>query len=365
MNLGKNQLIRDISNEDEAEEDPMTPIEHENIRNTIAQMETYAKHTITSPNVHVKARERCRNEFRMCAEWASRGYCYPAGHPKQLTSQQDGGAHSGSKDVLFMMNMCPLACKMCEEIPSLACAGKRHPYAQPVMDENKGLNTYFEKLWKDAVDDRKSFFVSYPDSDKEENENDSYVVVLPDAVTKQEADALEFLSKAIGFSSDYIASCRGNRECNAYKIAQDDTYKQIMERIATLANTTLDYLEPMEFFRHKANADRSSVLKHNYDLSGVWKPAGPRVLSFLIFLSDQTSSKGGQLGFPYLDWLYIQPKRGTIVLFPNVVNENVWEMDPLTSYEYFGLDAEGEDVFVATVNVRLHNWTDANYRGCT
>lgn len=360
MNLGLNQLIREV-NENVDGEDPMTPAAHDNVRTTIAEMEYYAKHVMTAHDVHVKARERCRNEFRMCAEWASRGYCYPAGHPDQPLSDDDV-PNTKAKDVLFMMNMCPLACKMCEEIPSLACAGKRHPYAKPVMEENGGLNSYFEGLQKDARNVQKSEFVSYPNKEGEGKENESYVVALPDVISEKEADALIFLAKAIGFSLTESASCRGQAACSAYQIEQDEIYKEVMEKIAALANTTVDYLQPMEIQRH-SKTDQSTGLRHNYDLSGVWKPAGPPVLSFLVFLSDH-DSKGGQLGFPHLDWLFIQPKKGMIVLWPNVINENVWEIDPLTSYEYFGFDGEGEEMFVASVNVRLHNWTDASYRGC-
>jgi hypothetical protein len=52
------------------------------------------------------------------------------------------------------------------------------------------------------------------------------------------------------------------------------------------------------------------------------------------------------------------------ILYPNVMNDDVYEMDPLLSYEHFPV-REGEDTsYGATVHVRLYNWTDANVRGC-
>ncbi|KAL3805657.1 hypothetical protein HJC23_005901 [Cyclotella cryptica] len=375
MSLGRHQLIRAV-NVDDREESIMTSHHHQKVRDTIHEMENYAKYVITSPNIHVKARERCRNEFRMCAEWASRGYCFPAGHPLQNFTVPDfedvsaGLSHGGgrSKDVLFMMNMCPLACQTCEHVPSLACAGKRHPYAKPLLEITGGLNAYFESLRKDNAD-QKVLFVSYPDANKQGSEDDSYVVVLPNLLSDEEVDALTNLGKAIGFSSSNLAACRGNKECTAYRIEADATYSQIMERIATITNTSVDHLEPMEIIRYNATSlvsDQSdSGLRHNYEFSGVWKPAGPRVLSLLLFLSDHDEKD--QLGFPYLDWLFVHPKKGTAVLWPNVINENAWEMDPLTTYEHFGIRGEGTenvDGFVANVHVRLYNWTDADFRGC-
>ena len=364
MNLGRDQLIRQVT-EGNDKEDPMTLKAHNKVRSTIAEMEEYAKYTMTAPGVHMKARERCRNEFRMCAEWAARGFCYPAGHPNQPIIENDNDEvgmlppQSKAKDVMFMKNMCPLACRMCEDIPSLACAGKRHPYAQPVMETSGGVNSYFESLRSNE----KSTFISHPDIEKEGNEHDSYVVVLSDVLSDKDVEALLFLGKAIGFSTNNTASCRDQSTCTVFQIEQDGIYKEIMERIAEFANTTVDYLEPMDIIRQSSESANGG-LTHNYELSGVWKPAGPRVLSFHIFLSNNKNSKG-QLGFPHLDWLYIHPKKGSAVLWPNVVNEDAWELDPLTTYEYLGLDSDGfEEMFVASVNVRLHNWTDAHYRGC-
>lgn len=377
MSLGRHQLTRAVNvDDDDREESLMTSHDHQKVRATIHDMENYAKHVITSPNIHVKARERCRNEFRMCAEWASRGYCFPAGHPLQNFTPRDfddvsAGLSNGggrSKDVLFMMNMCPLACQTCEHVPSLACAGKRHPHAKPLLEISGGLNAYFESLRQDKAD-REALFLSYADENEQRSEDGTYVVVLPDLLSDEEVNDLIYLGKAIGFSSANSAACRGNKMCTAYQIKADATYTQVMERIASIANTTVDHLEPMEIIRQNANSQYSGQLNnglvHNYELSGIWKPAGPRVLSFLFFLSDHDAND--QLGFPYLDWLFVQPRKGTVVLWPNVIDESVWEMDPLTTYENFGMRARGSktvDGFLANVHVRLYNWTDANFRGC-
>jgi hypothetical protein len=98
-------------------------------------------------------------------------------------------------------------------------------------------------------------------------------------------------------------------------------------------------------------------------MSGVWKPAGPRILSFRLFLSNHGSKP--QLGFPHLDWLFLQPTKRMVVLWPNVINDDVWELDPLTSYEWFGYqESQNEELFYADVHVRLFNWEDAQERDC-
>lgn len=57
---------------------------------------------------------------------------------------------------------------------------------------------------------------------------------------------------------------------------------------------------------------------------------------------DRGGGRGG-LGFPYLDWLSIKPKKGTAVLWPNIKTDNLWQLDPMTKFEYFPLQDEGGD----------------------
>ena len=109
----------------------------------------------------------------------------------------------------------------------------------------------------------------------------------------------------------------------------------------------------------------------------MWKPAGPRVLSLSIFLSNVSSDisgvRGGGIGFPDLDWLHIRPQKGSAVMWPNVKSDNLWKPEPLTAHEFLPLTSlspttnigdDIESVFVATFHMRLFNWTDADIRRC-
>ena len=105
------------------------------------------------------------------------------------------------------------------------------------------------------------------------------------------------------------------------------------------------------------------------------------MLSLSLFLSnvgdddDNHEIGGGEggggdgVGFPRLDWLHVRSRRGIAVMWPNVKSDSLWEPEPLTSYDFFPLAVPnnvGADAsaFVVTVHVRLHNWTDADIRGC-
>ena len=147
-----------------------------------------------------------------------------------------------------------------------------------------------------------------------------------------------------------------------------------MDRISSLVDVNVSYVEPIEMiqFQPPKQPNATTRLEHNFEVSSLWKPAGPRVLSLFIFLSDfnnHDEDQSGGLGFPYLDWLSIKPQKGMAVLWPNVRSDDLWQLDPLTKFEYFPFQDNGGGSnnvhFGAMSHVRLYNYTDAYLRGCT
>lgn len=381
MNVGANQLVLRTSNQ--------TSLEWLTFQKVLS-MEYYAKSIIADPKVPKKTRERCANHHRMCATWAAQGMCTPFGYNEKndqlIESNHDASSLMGKDRVLFMMNLCPLACEMCHEITSFhQCAGKRSPLDQPSFDVGSGsINSFFERKGLPY----QPIFVSHPNAEEESSADDPYVVVLQNFLSSDEADALKSLpssnhARASNGTSRWnlradaqqsnriIASCSIDNACS-----QDDTYMKIMDRMSSLVDVHVSYVEPMEVIQFnplKQQSNTMSRLEHNFEVDSLWKPAGPRVLSLFIFLSDvnnDDADQGGNggLGFPYLDWLYIKPKKGMAVLWPNVRSDDLWQLDPLTKFEYFPLqDKGGDDInvhFGAMSHIRLYNYTDAYLRGC-
>lgn len=418
MDTGKQQLIREIS-EDGTNNNPMTSHDHANVISTIQHMDHYAKYSMTESSIDTKTRQRCRNEFRMCAEWASRGLCHSSTSRLVLSHQQfpdieidhfynhpDAAAHvtTKSKDVLFMMNMCPLACGTCHLLESFhKCVGRRHPYSPPSFQSGGELRSFFDKATTHTEEgwaEYEPILASYPNHAIERvdgggggMEDRSPVVILRNFVSDSEADHLISLVSALGWRSasttttpttrysdatptnvhnvEY-ASCHDDNRCES-----NDTYRRIMNRIASLSDAiSTSHLEPMTFMRlHSNMAEDDASLQHNFDVGSSWKPAGPRVFTLSLFLSTGTDNDaggsgggtGGGIGFPYLDWLHVHPRKGAAVLWPNVRVDDLFEPDLSTSFEYLPLQNGGGDRdsgVVLTVHVRLYNYTDANLRGC-
>lgn len=322
---------------------------------TLREMDYYAKYIMTDPSVDSKTRERCRNEHRMCADWAASGRC---GHhyPNQNALYSHTESHSlvlnefdkipaKKDDVIFMMNLCPLACRTCDKLESFhKCTGRRHPLAEPSFISEEALTSFLEEKRTNVDNDWSRFdpiFVSYPDPEKnKESLEDPYVVVFKKFLSDDEVD-------------DYLQSletCKDSGECKTDKV-----YQKIMERVAVTTSTTTSHLEQEETLNIMQPSSTTQT-QHNFQVDSFWMPAGPRVLSLSLFLSSTTN---GEIGFPYLDWLKIKPTKGMAVLWSNVRNDNIFESNPLASYEYLA-----DNSLVSNVHVRMYNYTDASIRGC-
>lgn len=383
MHVGKHQLVRPISDD---VKHPMSTKDQDQVRSTIQKMEHYAKHFISDPSsssrVDTKTRVRCRNEFQMCAEWASRGLCHYAGH---YDDNNDDNGSAEKHDILFMMNVCPLACRMCHELDSFhKCAGRRHPNAAALFETGGELTSFLAKSIAGNVDDGgwtvyDPLVVSNPNVSKKD---DPYVIVLMNFLSDDEVTHLYTLANAMMIETASTTSnenailgyhVTGDDQC-----AGDEVYERVRLRIATLVNSSVSHLEPMDVVRvpystaQQQNDKDGSIppLRHNFEVNGLWKPAGPRVLSLSVFLSDfDDEGQGGGVGFPDLDWLHIRRRKGIAIMWPNVKSDNLWEPDPLTRHEFFPIELPknvngDERVFVATFHMRMYNWTDADIRGC-
>lgn len=66
---------------------------------------------------------------------------------------------------------------------------------------------------------------------------------------------------------------------------------------------------------------------HHDDSGGDQGPAGPRILTFFLYLSDV--EEGGETDFPNLG-VRVAPKAGSAILWPSMKNDNPHESDPQT-----------------------------------
>ena len=312
LDFGKQQVI------------PDPPNRSDGVVDALLSMESYARYNLTEPGVDPKTRERCRNDSPHCASWAARGMCGLRG---RIVDGDRGVTeiNSGTKeDVAFMLDVCPLACGMCGMIEGFhKCAGRRHPLSPALTGVQAMMESVLEGEAYDPV------FVVSPSSD---DGYGPYIVIIRDFLSPDEVDVM-----------------RGHPSVPAERLIG-----ATKEKIATILSCPVDHIEL------ETNTESEPGLRHSLETDQLWKPAGPRVVSFHVMLTDD----GGGIGFPLLDWLHVNPRRGTMVMWTNAKLDDPYDPDPLASFEYFGTTGGDERRQGLQFHARLYNFTDASQRGC-
>jgi hypothetical protein len=292
---------------------------------TIAQivaMEKYAKMTMTEPSTSNEIRSICKNSLQECAYYASKGLCYA--------------------DLTFMMNNCPLACMMCEHIETFhQCVGKRHPSKTPFLvkeeddthidlAEERGsisLSSFFEHL---RLEENHTVHV-ITEPAKERNlieANDPYIFQIDDILTPEECDEFIEMGNTVGWKNSTVDKYDNFNGKHDYQIpqrnsetAQCDTSEACIEKFNSIIQKFVSLLEVPAAHFEIPQVDRYPpggyyTAHHDFRKHDEYKPAGPRVLSIYLVLSEATS--GGSIGFPNMEFMLVKPRRGSLLILPNV-----------------------------------------------
>mmetsp|Transcript_1270 Transcript_1270/g.2597 ORF Transcript_1270/g.2597 Transcript_1270/m.2597 type:complete len:276 (-) Transcript_1270:132-959(-) len=146
-------------------------------------------------------------------------------------------------------------------------------------------------------------------------------------------------------------TCRG--EC-----ARNPAVQNLLDRLAKMLGVGGEFLAPLvleEFGpgqRHEPHYDFEPTQRDLLE--------GPRVLTAKIYLSNV--EEGGELGFPQLNFLTVQPRRGRLVLWANVYDGRLKTKDPAVEHE--ALPVVKGVSYVATTYVHLHSYQKAMDKGC-
>lgn len=326
----------------------------------IRAMEKYAKTTCTSDNFDPEARALCKNSLPQCAYYASKGLC--------------------KSKVIFMMDNCALACRMCEALPTFQkCIGKRHPhdsvlserFMKIITDEDDeeeyrefSLDTYFENLQEK---DLKLQILT------EANDEEPYIVQVDDVFTEEEIDEMLNLVKNTEMknsevpamdnfhgSHEYVSPHRISQTAvcaNSTEAGCSDIIMEISSMISKVLDLPFANMEFPQIDRYLKGGYYTS--HHDYRIHDEYKPAGPRVLSIYLVISE--AEEGGMFGFPALDFMMIKPKKGSILIFQNI-DESFEQSDDRMMKEILTVK-EGTLTLMHT-HLHLYNYVKAVETGC-
>ena len=102
-----------------------------------------------------------------------------------------------------------------------------------------------------------------------------------------------------------------------------------------------------------------SCISHDYIEAHTERNPGPRVLTAYLYLNDVEA--GGGTNFPQLD-ITVMPKRGRLLLWPSVLDEDPNKKDYSTTHQ--ALPVEAGEKYGANGWLHLRNFVDSLGKGC-
>jgi len=347
----------------EGTEDESKKVEH-----VLTQMERYARYNVTEQLANLPTDlAACRNDYKLCAFWASVGEC--------------------EHNFAFSVTNCPLACRFCEHAVDFERCGIHEGSAkfakQFQEDPPTVLKNGFAELYKSLQQQQQqpvekkmdgSICSSSPIVQPGDDYigDDSWVLRFENFLTSVECDNLVKLATGIGWKASLVDTSVPNppRRTSQSAIctlgiddncAKDETYVNLLNRIASLLDIPVSHIEPIEFVKYEKGESWGG--HSDFQFMDTWKPAGPRVLSLFLTLSADPTIQGGALGFPDLDWTFVKPQVGEAIVWPNAMDD-----DPRNKAND-AMKSEGLPVLEGTkvgahVWIRMHDYREAYERGC-
>mmetsp|Transcript_19829 Transcript_19829/g.24452 ORF Transcript_19829/g.24452 Transcript_19829/m.24452 type:complete len:599 (+) Transcript_19829:154-1950(+) len=316
----------------------------------------------SNPLFHTTRRD-CRNLDPHCAHFAAMGECDP-----------------DSEEYPWMVLNCAPVCRTCELIDfSIRC---------PIPDDavealapkggDSGLHAMFERivgerdLTQEQIDAGMNDFnyvskiISKPmstndnvtqtiiaDSNQATDVIDGpWVITLENLITDEECDRLIELGHDQGFKQSTEQSTNRDGSHTGHRVSKrrtstnafcrgcerDKLAKRVQEKIAVITGFPPEFSEDLQLLKYHPGQYYKS--HHDYIPSHKYGPSGPRVLTVLLYLNDV--EEGGATRFnelaegaPPVD---VYPKRGSVLIWPSVLDSDVLEVDDRTYHEAMSVD---------------------------
>ena len=138
----------------------------------------------------------------------------------------------------------------------------------------------------------------------------------------------------------------------------DPLTNAVVERIENLTGIPRNNSEALQLLKYEVNQfyhQHHDYLKHQLD-----KPQSVRILTVFLYLNDVEA--GGETRFTFLK-KSVAPKRGRVVLWPSVYNDDPFEKDGRTLHE--SLDVKAGVKYGANAWIHQRDYMTPNRKGCT
>jgi len=293
----------------------------------------------------------CKNQDANCAFWAIVGEC--------------------DKAPGYMRTNCAPVCQSCDQLlMEMRCP--IDPSAERKNSWGPGdLNDFFLNVTTLRENEKyKPHVLSLPANIKEgtlqniSSTNGPWLIYFDNFLSHKEADRLIYLGNKLGFKPSFDGMEEYSKQKDTFTSiwfnnlsSQDSIVKRIMIRILHLTNIPLENGEKIQILRYEKG--QAHKLHHDYLYYQAQRQPGVRILAITLFLSDV--EEGGETFFPKLD-IHVQPKKGRVLIWPLVLNENPNEKDENL---WYGTATVKEGVkYAANIFIHQRNFRGPNKNNC-
>mmetsp|Transcript_5150 Transcript_5150/g.7846 ORF Transcript_5150/g.7846 Transcript_5150/m.7846 type:complete len:286 (+) Transcript_5150:279-1136(+) len=263
----------------------------------------------------------------------------------------------------WMIINCPESCQSCELLDKKKRCDRGF---LNISDEHVWQPGDLDKLFEELVE-------KYNPSVESRPPEGPWVLVFEDFVKDEEIKRLLYWGNKLGFErstdvgvenefgeSTKIVS-QSRTSANAWCMGgceEDPIISKVTER--TVEYTKIDSENYESFQLLQYNKEQYYRGHHDMSPSARYEAAGPRILTFFLYLSDV--EEGGETEFPRIG-KKVTPKRGRAVLWPSVKNDDPLEQDPRTFHA--ALPVKKGMKYAANHWIHSHDFKKANLWGCT
>jgi len=310
------------------------------VNEVISKSIKYMQHINVDPN-YDSVRSECRNNEEHCSEWAL-----------------DTGCEDNPK---YMKMHCSPACQSCDHVLELKNKCRLDPEGKDAIEAG-GMDALFERMvrladfsnWQPTV-------LSRPTKKIEMNADNTYTSILsceedvtnpcnaqigPWVITLENFITPEEISNFLKWGADigYERSQAGDEiieaRTSSHAWCNDDCFddaivKSVRQRIVSVTGIPEENYECLQLLKYEP--DQYYRPHNDFIEKHVDHAHGSRLLTFFIYFNEV--EKGGGTRFPRLDGLTVEPRQGRVLIWPSVLDRDLYREDGRTTHEAMPVEA--------------------------
>eukprot|EP00658_Telonema_sp_P-2_P059634 TRINITY_DN4876_c0_g1_i1.p1 TRINITY_DN4876_c0_g1~~TRINITY_DN4876_c0_g1_i1.p1 ORF type:complete len:349 (+),score=55.55 TRINITY_DN4876_c0_g1_i1:214-1260(+) len=201
-----------------------------------------------------------------------------------------------------------------------------------------------------------------------------WIIRLDDFIQEHEIEALLSEAEKLGFERSTeqggmtesgeqektLSTARTSKNTWCIRGCEDNPdVARVQHRIGEVTQTHVSNHESLQVLSYQVG---QFYRPHRDESDGKESPAGPRIMTFFMYLSDV--EEGGETHFPLIQGgLSVKPKRGSAILWANMRDHDPYKSDSRTLHEARPVEAGTK--LAANAWIHQDNYERPNLWGCT